>query len=125
MGLTWIIGEHKNHALRYLLTINTGVLVFEVPELLPLAYIFTVFVAFQGLAIFIFFVPLSKQVREAYSKWWKVKVAESDILSKHFGEFSSIKRTSLVRHQIISYQRRYDRRGAAKQLASTITLGVG
>ena len=26
------------------------------------------------------------QVREAYSKWWKIKVAESEILSRHFGE---------------------------------------
>ena len=26
------------------------------------------------------------QVHEAYSKWWKIKVAESEILSRHFGE---------------------------------------
>ena len=56
MGLTWII----------------GFLVFEVPALLPLAYIFTIFVAFQGMAIFVLFVLLDKQVREAYSKWWKM-----------------------------------------------------
>ena len=72
MGLTWII----------------GVLVFELPALLPLAYIFTIFVAFQGVAIFVIFVPLSKQVREAYSKWWKVRVAESDTLSRLFGDWS-------------------------------------
>ena len=57
MGLTWVI----------------GVLVFEVPALLPLAYIFTIFVAFQGVAIFVHFVLLDKKVREAYSKWWKMR----------------------------------------------------
>ncbi|XP_064406825.1 uncharacterized protein LOC135351685 isoform X2 [Halichondria panicea] len=72
MGLTWII----------------GLLVFEVPALFPLAYIFTIFIAFQGVAIFVIFVPLSKQVREAYSKWWRVKVAESDILSSYFSDLS-------------------------------------
>ena len=73
-----------------------GVLVFEIPALLPLAYIFTIFVAFQGVAIFVIFVLLSKQVREAYSKWWKVKVAESDILSRHFGDWSFTKGSSSV-----------------------------
>jgi hypothetical protein len=70
MGITWII----------------GVLVIEVEELFALAYIFTIFVAFQGLFIFVIFVLLSKQVRENYLKWWKAKVAESDFLSSHFGE---------------------------------------
>ena len=69
MGITWII----------------GVLVIEVEELFALAYIFTIFVAFQGVFIFIIFVLLSKQVRENYTKWWKAKVAESDFLSKYFG----------------------------------------
>ena len=72
MGITWII----------------GVLVLEVDALFPLAYIFTIFVAFQGLFIFVVFVLLSKQVRENYGKWWKAKVAESDFLSKHFGDKS-------------------------------------
>ena len=72
MGITWII----------------GVLVIEGETLVALAYIFTVFVAFQGLFIFVIFVLLSKQVRENYAKWWKAKVAESDFLSKHFGEKS-------------------------------------
>ncbi len=81
MGLTWI----------------TGVLVFEVPALFPLAYIFTIFVAFQGVAIFIIFVPMSKQVREAYSKWWKVKVAESEFLSRHFSDRSFSSNNQLVR----------------------------
>ena len=70
MGITWII----------------GVLVIEVEELCPLAFIFTIFVAFQGLFIFVIFVLLSAQVRENYAKWWKAKVAESDFLSNYFGE---------------------------------------
>jgi protein-S-isoprenylcysteine O-methyltransferase Ste14 len=69
MGITWII----------------GFLVIEVEELFTLAYIFTIFVAFQGVFIFVIFVLLSKQVRENYAKWWKAKIAESDFLSKHFG----------------------------------------
>ena len=69
MGITWII----------------GVLVIEVEELFALAFIFTIFVAFQGLLIFVIFVVLQKPVRESYTKWWKAKVAESDFLSKHFG----------------------------------------
>ncbi len=70
MGLTWIF----------------GVLVVEVEALLPLTYIYTIMVAFQGLFIFIIFVCMSKGVREAYSKWWRVKISESDILSKYFGK---------------------------------------
>ena len=70
MGLTWII----------------GVLIVKVEALLPLAYIYTILVAFQGLWIFLIFVLFSPQVRDAYKKWWRVKVNESDFLSKHFGE---------------------------------------
>ena len=80
MGLTWIF----------------GVLVVEVEALLPLTYIYTIMVAFQGLFIFILFVPTSKSVREAYSKWWKNKINESDILSKYFGENFSSKNVSTV-----------------------------
>jgi len=69
MGLTWII----------------GLLIVEVKELLTLAYIYTILVAFQGTFIFIIFVVLSKQVREAYGKWWRAKVSESDFLSEYFG----------------------------------------
>ena len=83
MGITWII----------------GVLVIEVEELCPLAYIFTIFVAFQGLFIFVIFVLLSKQVRENYAKWWKAKVAESDFLSKHFGE-KSLSSSAMVRRKL-------------------------
>ena len=56
MGLTWIF----------------GVLIVEVEELVPLAYIYTIMVAFQGLFIFLIFVVFSKQVREAYAKFWRV-----------------------------------------------------
>ena len=73
MGITWII----------------GVLVIEVEALLPLAYIFTIFVAFQGLFIFVIFVLLSKQVRENYTKWWKSKnMPGLDFFSRHFGDKS-------------------------------------
>ena len=74
MGITWII----------------GFLVIEVEALFALAYIFTIFVAFQGVFIFVIFVLLSKQVRENYAKWWKAKVTESDFLSKHFGDKKSL-----------------------------------
>ena len=69
MGLTWIF----------------GVLIVEVEELLPLAYIYTIMVAFQGLFIFLIFVVFSKQVREAYAKSWRAKVNESDFLTRYFG----------------------------------------
>ena len=58
----------------------------EVEELFALAFIFTIFVAFQGLFIFVLFILLSEQVREKYAKWWRAKVANSDFLTKHFGE---------------------------------------
>ena len=83
MGLTWIV----------------GVLIVEVKALLPLAYIYTILVAFQGLWIFIIFVLLSKQVREAYTKWWRAKVNESDFLSKHFG--NSLKTVSHLKSNMI------------------------
>ena len=68
MGFTWIV----------------GVLIVEVEELLPLAYIYTIMVAFQGLAIFLIFVVFSKKVTDTYAKWWRTKVNESDFLSKYF-----------------------------------------
>ena len=58
----------------------------EVEELFAIVLIFTIFVAFQGLFIFVIFVLLQKPVRESYAKWWKAKVAESDYLSRYFGE---------------------------------------
>ena len=47
MGITWVM----------------GVIVFT-ESLLPVAYIFTIFVAFQGVIIFIVLVILSKQVSQ-------------------------------------------------------------
>ncbi|XP_019849403.1 PREDICTED: uncharacterized protein LOC109580547 [Amphimedon queenslandica] len=41
----------------------------------------TVFIAAQGIIIFILYVLLSKQVRAAYSKWWKDKKANSQVLN--------------------------------------------
>ena len=64
MGLTWIF----------------GVLIVEVEELVPLAYIYTILVAFQGVFIFILFVVLDKKVRENYVKIWSL-IKESDLLS--------------------------------------------
>ena len=58
MGLTWII----------------GVLIVEVEELVPLAYIYTIMVAFQGLFIFFIFVAYPKEVRDVYAKLWKKKL---------------------------------------------------
>ena len=81
MGLTWII----------------GVLVIEVDELFALAFIFIIFVAFQGLFIFVIFVLFTEQVRETYTKWWKTKVSiKSDFLSKHSGEKSSTLGTTVL-----------------------------
>ena len=74
MGLTWIL----------------GVLIVEVEALLPLAYIYTILVAFQGLWIFLIFVSLPKQVREEYQKWLKAKVKESDSLTKFLGQSSTL-----------------------------------
>jgi len=69
MGLTWIV----------------GVLIVELEELLFLAYIYTIMVAFQGFWIFLIFVVASKKVRDAFLKWWRTKVNESSILSRMFG----------------------------------------
>ena len=63
----------------------------EVEEMVPLAYIYTIIVAFQGLFIFLIFVVLSKQVREAYTKCWRAKVNKSEILSRYFGTLSTLK----------------------------------
>ena len=60
MGITWII----------------GVLVIEVDGLFVIAFIFTIFVAFQGLFIFVILVVLDEKVREELVKVWKAKVAK-------------------------------------------------
>jgi len=72
MGLTW----------------TCGLLVVTESSLSFLAYLFTILMAFQGLFIFLIFVVFSKTVREAYIKWWRVKVNESSFLSRHFGELT-------------------------------------
>ena len=66
MSLTWIF----------------GVLIVEVEQLLPLAYIYTILVAFQGLLIFLLFVVLPEQVRGAYVKWWTKKTSSKHGQSK-------------------------------------------
>ena len=53
MGITWII----------------GLAVVEIEELLPLAYIFTIVVAFQGVVIYLALVLLTKSVRDELVKW--------------------------------------------------------
>lgn len=68
MSITWIL----------------GILIIKEEALIPLAYIYTIMVAFQGVFIFLLFVVFSKAVREAYKKWWKVKVNQSIFLSTHF-----------------------------------------
>ena len=61
LGLIWII----------------GLLVLDLEVLVPLAYIYTVSVAFQGLIIFVVLVLFSKSVRNDYIKWWTTKVCKS------------------------------------------------
>ena len=78
MGLTWIM----------------GLVIIDVDALLPLAYIFTIFVAFQGLFIFLIFIVFSKVVREALWKLWRICVNESDFLNEHFG--TSHSKSSMV-----------------------------
>jgi len=55
MGITWII----------------GLAVVEIKELLSIAYIFTVVVAFQGLFIFLALVLFTKSVRDEIVKCGK------------------------------------------------------
>ncbi len=59
MGVTWII----------------GVLVVEMNELIPLAYIYTIMVAFQGVWIFLLFVVFPKEVRHEWADLLKTKEA--------------------------------------------------
>ena len=73
----------------------------EVEKLLPLAYIYTVLVGFQGLFIFLTFVVFSEQVRDEYVKWFKAEIKKSDTLSKFFNMKSSLS-TAMVRSLFIS-----------------------
>ena len=86
MSLTWIL----------------GVLIVEVEEFVPQAYIYTIAVAFQGLFIFLVFIVFSKAVRDAYWKWWKDKVSESELLSRYFQERITISSTNLLSNETVS-----------------------
>ena len=66
MGVTWIV----------------GVLIVDVMELLPLAYVYTIMVAFQGFWIFLFFVLLEEKVRQSYVKVCKSRIRESTLFSR-------------------------------------------
>ena len=65
MGLTWII----------------GVLIVARKELVPLAYIYTTMVAFQGVWIFVIFVVVDKKVREVFSTRWRSQIKESRLFN--------------------------------------------
>ena len=67
LGLNWIL----------------GVLINEAKELLPLAYIFTLSVSFQGVWIFLLFVVLDRKVREGYAKLWRSVVLHSPLFSSN------------------------------------------
>ena len=66
MGLTWIV----------------GLFIVDMDKLLPLAYIFTIMVAFQGFFIFLVLVVFSKAVRKAYIKFWNDKIRKFKYLPK-------------------------------------------
>ena len=53
MGITWII----------------GLAVVEIEQLLPLAYLFTIVAAFQGVSMYMMLVWLTKSVRDELIKW--------------------------------------------------------
>ena len=72
----------------------------EVEELLPLSYIYTILVGFQGLFIFLTFVVFSKQVRDEYVKCFKAEIKKLDTLSKFFNRKSLS--TAMVRSLFIS-----------------------
>ena len=48
----------------------------EVDGLFAIAFIFNIFVAFQGLFIFVILVVLDEKIREELVKVWKAKVAK-------------------------------------------------
>ena len=103
---------------------------FFTDKLLFIAYIMTVFIAGQGIIIFILYVPLSKpvsliiitsrykchtykhthththththiQVREAYSKWWYNKRRNSKFSSKIYFTTSVSLQTSVSFNNVI------------------------
>ena len=84
MGLTWIF----------------GLLVLEYDGVEVVAFIAVLMVGLQGTFIFLLFVVFSKAVREAYVKFWKNKIRESDILIHYFGNTSL---TGMVRAHSIAF----------------------
>ena len=86
MGLTWVI----------------GVLIVEVEELLPLAYIYTIMVAFQGVWIFLLFVVFPQQVREDIAKLWRKQIKESDKFTIFFTKSTAASNVSFPLIIIIS-----------------------
>ncbi len=80
MGITWLL----------------GILVVDVPALLPVAYIFTILTAFQGLSIFLSVVAFQKSVRDDYIKWWQKRIKKSDTLSKYLTASSPNGSTSIT-----------------------------
>ena len=87
MSLTWIL----------------GVLIVKVEELVPLAYIYTIAVAFQGLFIFLVFIVFSKAVRDAYRKWRKEKISESELLSKYFQKRIASSSANFLSNETVSF----------------------
>ena len=86
MGITWII----------------GVLVIEVEELFPLAFIFTVIVAFQGLFIFVILIVLDS--RQKLYKEWKANMAKSSLISRFFNSEKSLTLSSTLNPVSINVQ---------------------
>ena len=79
MGVTWIV----------------GVLIVDVEELLPLAYIYIIMVAFQGVWIFLLFVVFENKAREGYTNTWKGKIKESTLYSNK-GTLTTSQNNNLV-----------------------------
>ncbi|XP_019859294.1 PREDICTED: adhesion G protein-coupled receptor L2-like [Amphimedon queenslandica] len=70
-----------------------GNVLFFTKELLFIAYIMTVFIAAQGIIIFILYVPLSSHVRAAYLKSWNDKRANTGYFSAMLFKRASIAST--------------------------------
>ena len=91
MGLTWVL----------------GLAVVQVKELLGLAYIQTILMAFQGLFIFLIFVVFPKKVRKEYIKWWRAKVKKSPMLQKCFGGSKNLSSSSTSKRAVRTERARY------------------
>ena len=85
MGFTWII----------------GVLIVEVKELLPLAYLYTISVAFQGVWIFLLYIVFAKKVREDITKAWRKQIKESDKFAVFFTKSTAASNVSFLLHTVL------------------------